>query len=485
MPTALEVELKTYAHNLVATYVKEEYESQIRSKWQPYINHMVDAQAAALKQHQKVLDAVRLQIQEEKDFAFGLAMLALTFVSGPALSWIAGKIQYKVFPKLTEVAKVRDRALWLAKWNTENWSRLSVLELDHDKVWAKVFGDLGKEVVGLGVKTVHKVVTPPSQAAKDAIQLAAKSDQTSFKTNLENAMLAEADLTIKAILSVATDINENSIYGAQCLAKLKQNNPRLNAPGARVKDDELERLAKQMIREDINKQRQKWADEWFYYGNDPGSREGLAEAIELEMWSLWILNEQLKLVKHYRGSPDNPLVSTEVLVVEGKTFGGKPGIPGGGTSFGERGIPEGVLVRLAEFGTIEARTQLQKLRAIAAQGVKEAKEAEEARKEQEARAAEEASEDLDDSRSASPELARFNRAMERAAKKQNPSRKGGNRPDPDNPLIAVGTSVDTQAEIDAIEAWAKTHALKLLGGKLPRIKRSLPSVEKIVKTTSP
>ena len=356
MPTPLEVELKSYAHNLVATHLKEEYDSQIRGKWQPHINRMVDAQTEALKRHQKLLNDVRTQIEKEQEAAFGLAMLALSFVSGPILSWVAGKIQYKWFPKFAEKQKIRDRALWISAVGTEKWKRYQVLELDHNKVWAKVFGDLGKQIAGLGVDAAHKVVTPDSNPAQNAIQTAANSSQSSFKTNLENAMLAEADLTIKAILSLAMSINEDSGYGAKCLEKLKRLNPRAKNPKA--SENELELLAKQMIRSDLNKQRQQWADEWFYYGYDPGPSAGMAESIELELWGLWILNEQLKLTTHYHGSTDNPMVSAEVQVVES-------------TTFRDRGVPEGILIRLAEFGVVEAQTELQRLRAIAARIAKD------------------------------------------------------------------------------------------------------------------
>src|SRR5688572_8442968 len=99
MTTALEVELKTYAHDMVADHVKEEYDSQIRSKWQPMINQLVDGQAEALRRHQEVLDKVRKQKAEQLEAIFGLSMLALSFVAGPLLSWISGKIQYSWFPK--------------------------------------------------------------------------------------------------------------------------------------------------------------------------------------------------------------------------------------------------------------------------------------------------------------------------------------------------------------------------------------------------
>src|SRR5712672_2026182 len=126
MPTALEVELKTYAHALVADHLKEEYDSQIR-KWQQYINQMVDAQTEALNSQIKVLDDVRKQIEAERQAAFGLAMLALSLVSGPVLAWVGSKIQYAWFPKYTE--KLAER------WTRVRRSRNDVWTMVEEEFW--------------------------------------------------------------------------------------------------------------------------------------------------------------------------------------------------------------------------------------------------------------------------------------------------------------------------------------------------------------
>lgn len=475
MPTPLEVELKSYAHNLVGVHLKEEYDSQIRSKWQPHINRMVDAQTEALNRHQKVLDAARKQIEKEREAAFGLVMLALSIVSGPLLSWVAGKIQYTWFPKFTE--KLKDRETFIRY--PGQGSKLVYIDIwHHDEVWAKVFGDLGKQIGGLGIDAVHKVTTPNSNPAQTAIQNAANSSQSSFKTNLENAMLAEADLTIKAIMSVAMTINENSNYGAECLQKLKRITPLATAP--KTTEKELELMAKAMIRSDINTQREKWADEWFYYGNDPIQTAGMSESIELELWGLWVLNEKLHLVTE--SGVKDPL----------EDYGAASLTYSVGATFGKTGIPKGVLVRLAEFGVVEAQTELQKLGAIAARGVKEKLTAS-------ASARMKARQDyIDRARKRAWEIATDNTgdwapernpakvandAAEAAAKEYDRLHKNEGQisvpDDSDRPEIKVGKMVDTQGEIDALESWAKTHPPKLGAGSMTFRKRSLESIEKI------
>ena len=112
---------------------------------------------------------MRTQIQKELEAATGLAMLAFSLVAGPVLSWVAGKIQYNLFPKYASSPQMRERLVFIAEKDSMWGKEHHLFEVDHDKVWAKVFGDLGKEVAGLGIDAALKVVTPDSSAAKTAI----------------------------------------------------------------------------------------------------------------------------------------------------------------------------------------------------------------------------------------------------------------------------------------------------------------------------
>src|SRR5262249_50415072 len=161
-------------------------------------------------------------------------------------------------------------------------------------VWGQVYGDLGKNIAGLGTDKLIQVAIPDTKDAMNKMKSVADADNhTSFKSRLENAMLASAQVTTDAIMSVGMAIHENNDYGSDCLKKLKRVNAR--ARDRNVGEKELQSLAQKMIREDINAMRQKWADEWLYYGNDAGSTMGVSKSIELEMWGLWILNENLKI----------------------------------------------------------------------------------------------------------------------------------------------------------------------------------------------
>jgi hypothetical protein len=298
---------------------------------------------------------------------------------------------------------------------------------------------------------------------------AAMSDWVSFKTNLENALLTEADLTSNAIMSLAMSIHENNDYGAQCLTKLKRTNAAANKP--KISERELEILAKQMIREDINKQRQEWAYKWFYYGNDPGPNAHIIDTMELQQWALWILAEKLELYTYeVRDNQDDVLLYTST--------GSK------GVTFGDLGVPDLVLRRLADFGVVEVRTSLQKLSTIAARGAKEQLEAarklREQKEDQEATAAYqkaiEAAEGAEDPAKERAAVMRQKYEQDRKVRE----RRAQEKPKQDEPPITVGSVLDTQAEIDALNGWARRYQPPPTA--LPSgLKRTLPSIENVHK----
>lgn len=444
MTTALEVELKTYAHQLVADHLKEEYDSQIRKKWQPYINKLVDAKAEATKRHRSVLDAVRAQQKAELEALNGLAMLALSFVAGPLLSWVGGVIQYRIYPKYKTSASFKKREVMIASQKSLWPKAVDIFEKDHDKVYAKIFGDMGSHVVGIGIDKGLKATFASSEDAKAKIDAVGVSSAESFKTNLENALLAEADLTIKAIMSLAMSILQNQDYGAECLAKLKRVDPTANRKD--IKERDLEMLAKQMIRRDIDRQRKEWAAKWLYYGNDPVWTGQETAALEREIWGLWLLEEQLQYHEsEIRDSQDDVLV--------GMNYSSK------GVTFGVPGLPQLVLQRLATLGVVEARTPLQKLQAIAAEEARARLEA--ARKAREdaedANIAKAYRDELDAAEGAEDparERADVNRRRYQEDRNLREKRAQESKLRQPPKVVVIGNKVDSQAEIDALNNWA-------------------------------
>jgi hypothetical protein len=469
MATPLEIELKTYAHNKIGVHLKYEYDRHLNSKWKPYINLMVDAQSEALERQQKALNEAREQIERERQEAFGLAMLALSLVSGPILSWVAGKIEHHWFPKYASSKQLKGREVYIIKKDELFGKDYDIFEKSYDEVAAKVFGDLGSQVLGLGIDKALKVAAPSPMRAANAVQIAVSQPRASFKTNLENALAAEATLTSDAIMSLANSINENVTYGADCLQKLKKTNPRAREPGVTAR--ELEVMAKTMITDDIDAKRREWADKWFYYGHEPGTVHGLAEDIEREIWGLWILNQKLKAVAWEDCSAAGEVLScVDHQEVESATFGSK-------------GVPESVLRRLADLDVVTARTQLQKLRGITRDGVEEQRLAERKRRYEredaaanaEFRKAMEAAEGAEDP---ARERSYLERQRAEAVRKLQEKRAAEMAQDPQKP-IAIDGALDTRAEIDALESWAKTHPPKMYAGNMMHTKRAIGSINDI------
>jgi hypothetical protein len=468
MTTALELALQNYAEGLVTTYVKNEYDNQIK-KWQEHINVLVDEQHAALERVQNLLNDVQQQMASEADALRGFATMALGMVGGVALSWIAGTIQYTLYPKYA---------------STKVWTRLATVEkvapigyritqgqskiVEPSPVWGQVYGDLGKTITGLGMDKAIQVLTSDYKAARDANQKVATADNhQSFKTLLENAMLANARLTSDAIMSVGMGIHQNIDYGSDCLKKLRRIDSR--ARDRKVNDRDLQLMAMDMINKDVDALRQQWANDWLYYGNDPGSTMGVSNSIELELWGLWILNENLKLTKgHRKWAVDEGMQSPDEWVA--------------GATFPDAGVPGKVLNRLADFGVVEARTMVQKV----ARRIADA----EARERNNRRAVsftvrEKQPMDSGPAR-ARRELAE---AIERDAlqrERDAQEQKNGKRQETeqeqelrDRPRIKIVGWMDKQEEIDALESWAKNHSPKVMAGQLKHTKRTLVPIKNI------
>src|SRR5262245_33603174 len=74
--------LADYAHKKLADHLTYDYDRQLK-KWQTHFNKMVAAQVEAVKDHTNVLKEAREDIEQRRQAAAGLAMLAFSIVGGP------------------------------------------------------------------------------------------------------------------------------------------------------------------------------------------------------------------------------------------------------------------------------------------------------------------------------------------------------------------------------------------------------------------
>jgi hypothetical protein len=281
--------LQQYAHNLVADHLKAEYEYQI-NRWASTIDHMVDAHQAATERQQKVFEVAHraiLKTKQKQQVQAEIWMTVFTILSGPGVSWAAGAVQHTLYPKFGPKVKTRIAdAFGKYEYTTRE---------DRERNWGKLFGDMSKGVAEFGIDRTLKpdAPRPGSDVQNLMARITQASNLLSFGTNLKDALRQQAELTIKAIMSLAMKINESSDYGPACLQRLERLDPRMKRASAA----EREARAKAMIVNDIDRQRGKWADEWFYYGREPHPtrQPTLIDAVELELWAFWILQEQFKI----------------------------------------------------------------------------------------------------------------------------------------------------------------------------------------------
>lgn len=361
----LEYQITDHAHDLLAIHTVREYEGQI-GEWQKYINNVVDAEKEAVANHQKVLNEMAAEEKAKAELEAKLAMLALSFLTGPLLSWISGTIQYKLVPKLT--GKVNQKFVENIQRDAINRigsDRIgdipsnqvigSFTEETHEKIAAKTFGDFAKaraENIGSGVMSVFsssdKQKIPERGKGNSYQQLTSLANQTSsvdqmlasLKTTLENALIDERTKTTKAISDLGLYIKRHLNWGKLTLQEMYKVKPETK----KLSGKQLEWEAYKYVEGKVDEERKKWSEQWIYYGYNPPntSIHEMSRMIERELWALWILDQDYKVItgtRHYYGKERE---SWEYTKIEGKDK-----LPFGQTLLG----------RLANLNIIDARTQ--------------------------------------------------------------------------------------------------------------------------------
>lgn len=443
---ALAMDLKSFAAHMIGVQVAGEFWDQL-DEWREHIMQLVDAQEFATKAHVDLINQELTKIAqkeaEDRAESFGLAMLALSLVTGPLISYVAGRIEHVIYPRLAPV--VKERSIRIRGTSKKGLWQQKVIREDHfNEVHAKVFGDLTGQVIGLGINGITKLATPDLGPTKTARAMVPMSDtMASFKRRLGDAFVAQAKVTRGAILSLAGSIANNPNWGFECLEKLyKQYQGHANPE--RSEKATLQNLAYGMIRQDIDRVRRQWANDWFFYGNNPPVifEADLREAMEIEQWSLWILNDGLGMdwVKQ-RIAGKAGYFETKVRKYQSKTFG-------------DRLIPDAIVRRLADFEILEARSFTQSWEKTKRKVERNTK------REAEPKPRSEAERKLRDDRWKKEDAELL---------KQRPS-------------ISIGDSLDSKQEYEALQVWAKDHPPQLSEGNLMFTKRHIQPIDDIVRS---
>lgn len=328
---ALENAVQDYAHDLFATDVKAEFEYQI-GEWKKYINRIIDAEKAASKSQEDLLTAVLNERQKADQANAMIAMFAFSLLGGAALSWVSGLVQYKLFPALNSSNFVmKERLVFLRNQYSKRYAEPAFMysnEAVPNNIMAKIFGDASKNLlqplvnsIGDGVGKIPARGKGRSSEELTALSLISKNANSdavsqSLKTRLENALEDEKQLTTKTILALALEIKRSQVFGKNVLAYLYKTQPQ----AIKANDQSKMQLARQFIEKIVDAQRQKWAETWFYYGNEPPnpSVAEMSRRLEREIWGMWILDQEYKVKKvEIRDSQDDVLLRV-LDVVEGR-----------------------------------------------------------------------------------------------------------------------------------------------------------------------
>lgn len=418
--TALEIEVQNYAHDLLSDHVVKEYRYVI-NEWRKYINRVVDAEREAQAAFEKVLADSRIKQQEIMQRKTQVALLALSIVAGPALSWVAGSIENVIYPRYFSNRHRVSRRVLLARRQQPNSVmpyHMHANELDHNKVIAKVFGDnaasaLDRTVVeSLRDEIVKVSPRPKGKSFEELRQLGtipadANSVRTheSLRTRLENALTDEEGNTVRMISDFALEIRRSDNFGRMFVARVLAKFPGLQSADFQRQLSQTRNQVESLV----NDQRRIWANQWLYYGNYPPgtSTSEMARKIEREIWSIWILDQDFKLEEvHpiYRSNPDPP----EWLRPAAK---GRDGIP----------LDDVIVDRLVELGVVFPRTIRQYYLA---------------------------------------------------------NREPGNQ-EKESPAIRIRGGVNDPRELTAIEKWAEHHPVELLSGVFDRTPRTIPHISMV------
>jgi hypothetical protein len=298
--------LMQYATVHVETISKEYYRQTL--KWKAYLNQVADAQTHALQHVQDVLEDIKRK-QAEAD---RMMLMAFSLIGIAGASWIGAIVELKLYPRFAGKIHFKE-------FQTFGGWRIKT-ELEYSEVAAKTLGDSIHEVTGLALDAIFERVWPKEEGPRKmdlALSSTIEAGQVgSFKSNLENALLAASAVITGQLGTLSENINryespEGGGFGDALVRILEKRFPRPKNMKDDAFDDLQERNGHQMLDEYFDKLRRSYARTWFYYGNNPLTAQlpFIQFDLEIETWALWILNQDWKTKYAGLYSEDAPVIT--------------------------------------------------------------------------------------------------------------------------------------------------------------------------------
>lgn len=297
-------ELKEYLLQLLTTNLITEYQDQIEV-WKLYIEDIVDAANAASDKVKDTLVDANAELQAAREQAYGIAMLLLSMVAGPAISWLGAMVKVNWAPKITSVERIetQTKEIWamnsLGKQYQTFFSQPVSIKVKNDVV-NQILGDMTKSAAGFVFGLGQTALKPKGQAAPDLKTNFSALSWESFRTGLMRSLYDAQGAAKSQIMELANSVREDAGFGDKILAKLFEEQPFLKSRPAK----EQEQAGMKMIAKMLNDLRNNWAgtERWFYFGNDPPRlKPDLNTIYEREIWAQWIRSQNIKLDKRLAG----------------------------------------------------------------------------------------------------------------------------------------------------------------------------------------
>ncbi|MGD0966599.1 MAG: hypothetical protein ABSA57_22260, partial [Candidatus Acidiferrales bacterium] len=169
-------ELKEYLLQLLTTNLITEYQDQIEA-WKLYIEDVVDAANTASDTVKDTLVDANAEIQAAREQAYGMAMLVLSMVAGPAISWLGAMVKINWAPKITSAQRIETQTKEVWAMNALGAPYQTLIS---QAVSTKVKNDVANTVLGESTKGVASFLLGFGQAAVKPRSQAAPELKTNF-----------------------------------------------------------------------------------------------------------------------------------------------------------------------------------------------------------------------------------------------------------------------------------------------------------------
>jgi hypothetical protein len=322
MAADLAFRLKEHMIYLLTKKLSDEYNDQTE-RWKKYIDDVTDAVDSATKHVQEAFVDAKAERQAAQEQAFGYAMLIFSMVAGPAVSWLGNAIKLKYAAKFL-VAAPRIKMVTKVTWNRSPLGKEFMQFIPEGVVATDmpvanaVLGDASKSLAGWLADQGMKQLKP-SQVG--GVPLNTKFVQTSFswqslKTGLNQELYNAQNNGRVAIETLADSVEADVEFGEKLQARLFKEQPNLKTLKPPHNIPQQERAGQLMINKLLNDQRNVWAKQWFYYGNNPPVVKANLDVIsEREIWAQWLLDQHVRLQPggNYHVASDSDYLMTEAV----------------------------------------------------------------------------------------------------------------------------------------------------------------------------